>query len=203
VVRLPSFLTRTSRPTGSSFSPADVVGAVRALDDRGRQGLHREVGWFGQDPRREHREHADAALAVDLQQVVAAGVGHHLGVVADQQPVGVGVDPGHGADAVHVDLEQLAEAAGARAEQCAGGGVEEIAEQQVALRPDNPRSTGPVAATPPASETDGRPVSTRCWECLVILVTAPVGPKQDSPPSGPAGMHGPVPPDPDSATSIG
>jgi len=70
------------------------------------------------------------------------------------------------------------------------------------LRPENPRSTGPEAATPPASATEGRPVSTRCWECLVILVTAPVRPKQaGAPPSG-LGMQfsGPGPPDPDSAT---
>src|SRR5215217_3694783 len=56
-----------------------------------------------------------------------------------------------------------------------------------------------MAAIPPGSATEGRPVSTRCWDRLVILVTAPVRPKQASPPSGLA-MHGPAPPEPDSAT---
>jgi hypothetical protein len=36
---------------------------------------------------------------VDLQQVVAAGVGDQLGAVADQQPVGVAVDRWVGAGA--------------------------------------------------------------------------------------------------------
>jgi hypothetical protein len=83
---------------------------------------------------------------VDLEQVVAAGVGHQLGALADQQPVGVAVDRpgltggnpgalvgvvgllearevGHGPDAVQVDPEQLAEAAGRRAELLAGLGA--------------------------------------------------------------------------------
>ena len=102
----------------------------------------------------EHRDHADAALVVDLEQVVAAGVGHHPRVPTDQQPVGVAVDPGlaaagasalvgvvggleagevgHRADPAQVDLEQVAEATGARAERRALGGAAEVAEQQVA-----------------------------------------------------------------------
>jgi endonuclease/exonuclease/phosphatase family metal-dependent hydrolase len=31
-------------------------------------------------------------LVIDLEQVVAAGVGHVAGAIADQQPVGVAVD---------------------------------------------------------------------------------------------------------------
>ncbi len=58
-----------------------------------------------------------------------------------------------------------------------------------------------MAATPPSSATEGRPLRTRCWDRLVILVTAPLRPKQAST-SGSSGLatHGPAPPDPDSAT---
>jgi hypothetical protein len=158
---------------------------------------------------------------VDLEQVVAAGVGHQPGAVADQQPVGVAVDllagegagapvgvvgflegreVGHGLDAVQVDLEQLAEAPAGRSELLAGvGAPARVADQQVAGPARDPTSTGPAAATPPSSASEGRPVRTRCWDRLVIRVTAPLRPKQASPPSGPW-TQGPAPPDPDSAT---
>jgi hypothetical protein len=56
---------------------------------------------------------------------------------------------GHRPDAVQVDLEELAEAARARAERRAGGGVEDVAEQQVAApagEPEVDRAGGGDAA---------------------------------------------------------
>src|SRR5215212_8167441 len=67
------------------------------------------------------------------------------------------------------------------------------------LAPVSETSDGPSAKLPPAWATDGRPVRTRCWVPRQIRVTAPLGPKQTSAPSGP-GAQGPGPPAPASAT---
>src|ERR671912_112216 len=61
------------------------------------------------------------------------------------------------------------------------------------------RGGGGVGEPRPPPPAGGRPLRTRCWDRLVILVTPPLRPKQTSAPSGPA-THGPAPPDPDSAT---
>jgi hypothetical protein len=87
---------------------------------------------------------------------------------------------------VQVDREQLAEAPAGRAELLAGvGAAARVADQQVAgpaREPDVDRAGGGDAAS---SASEGRPLRTRCWDRLVIRVTAPLRPKQASPPSGP------------------
>src|SRR5215211_6915627 len=67
------------------------------------------------------------------------------------------------------------------------------------LAPVSETSDGPSAKLPPAWATDGRPVRTRCWVPRQMRVTAPLGPKHTSAPSGP-GAQGPAPPAPASAT---